>query len=150
MLSEKKLASELVTEFNYVLVMSKLHPLAEYENIKFSDLTPFIEIAHADPFVPSLSLAEVRKSELPDNVDRRIFVFERASQFELLSENCETFMWVSPVPDELLTRYGLVQKKCNENTKIYKDVLIYKNDYRLTELDRLFISELERSKSTYL
>lgn len=150
MLKEKKLYSELVTEFHYVLVMSKHHPLADKEKVSFSDLTPFIEIAHADPYVPSLSLSEVRKSELPDNIERRIFVFERASQFELLADNHETFMWVSPVPSELLDRYGLIQKRCEDNTKIYKDVLIYKSDYRLSKLDRLFISELARSKQEYL
>lgn len=150
MLESKKLYSELVTEFNYVLVMSKNHPLANVEHINFSDLSPYIEIAHADPYVPSLSLSEVRKTELPDNIDRRIFVFERASQFELLADNEETFMWVSPIPDELLARYGLVQKRCEDNKKIYRDVLIYRNDYRLTKLDRLFINELSKAKEKYL
>lgn len=150
MLEEKKLYSELVTEFNYVLVMSKHHPLAEKENVGFADLTPYVEIAHADPYVPSLSLAEVRKSELPDNVERRIFVFERASQFELLADNHETFMWVSPVPTELLDRYGLVQKICEDNKKLYRDVLIYRDDYKLTSLDRLFIEELTLAKKMYL
>ena len=150
MLSEKKLYSELVTEFNYRLVMSKHHPLAMKKDISFADLTPFIEIAHADPYVPSLSLSEVRKSELPDNVERRIFVFERASQFELLADNHETFMWVSPVPSELLERYGLVQLRCNDNTKLYRDVLIYREDYHLTKLDRLFIEELTQALKEYL
>ena len=149
MLSEKKLSSELLTEFNYRLVMSKEHPLAKKDDISFADLTPFIEIAHADPYVPSLSLSEVRKAELPDNIERRIFVFERASQFELLSDNHETFMWVSPVPSELLERYGLVQKRCADNQKIYRDVLIYREDYHLTKLDRLFIEELNKAIRQY-
>ena len=34
MLKEKKLYSELLTEFNYVLVMSEHHPLAKKENLK--------------------------------------------------------------------------------------------------------------------
>lgn len=150
MLKEKKLHFELLTEFNYVLVMSKHHPLAKKGKISFADLTPFIEIAHADPYVPSLSLAEVRKSELPDNIERRIFVFERASQFELLADNTETFMWVSPVPNELLERYGLIQKTCEENRKLYRDVLIYREDYRLSKLDKLFINELGAAANQYI
>ena len=47
----------------------------------------------------------VVKEELPDNIDRRIFIFERASQFDLLSENSDTFMWVSPIPSEMLEDY---------------------------------------------
>ena len=150
MLEEKGLAHELVTEFHYVLAMSREHPLAEKEEIAFADLQPYIEIAHADPYVPSVPLAMVKKEELPDDMDRRIFVFERASQFELLSQNHETFMWLSPVPQTLLDRYGLVERVCRENQKQYKDVLIYRKDYRLTELDRAFITELCRSKRQYL
>lgn len=150
MLEEKGLAHELVTEFHYVLAMSREHPLAEKEEIAFADLRPYIEIAHADPYVPSVPLAMVKKEELPDDMDRRIFVFERASQFELLSQNHETFMWLSPVPQTLLDRYGLVERVCRENQKQYKDVLIYRKDYRLTELDRAFITELCRSKRQYL
>lgn len=150
MLEEKGLAHELVTEFHYVLAMSREHPLAEKEEIAFADLRPYIEIAHADPYVPSVPLAMVKKEELPDDMDRRIFVFERASQFELLSQNHETFMWLSPVPQTLLDRYGLVERVCRENQKLYKDVLIYRKDYRLTELDRAFITELCRSKRQYL
>lgn len=148
-LLEKGLVGEVVTTFNYLLTMSKNSPLALIDKIKFRDLEPYIEVAHADPYVPSLSLAQVKKEELPDNIARRILVFERASQFEVLSENFETFMWVSPAPDKLLERYGLVQRQCEENKKIYKDVLIYRKDYKLSELDKLFISELTKSKKEY-
>ena len=150
MLEEKGLTYEMVTEFSYVLVMSAGSPLAARENITFDDLTAYIEIAHADPYVPSLPLAKVLKEEHPDNIDRRIFVFERASQFELLSQNPNTFMWVSPVPRDLLQRYGLVQRTCTENKKVYKDLLVYRKDYRLTELDRSFITALCEARRRHL
>lgn len=146
MLDSKNLTYELVTEFNYVLVMSESSTLAKIENIKYSDLEKHIEIAHADPFVPSLPFAEVKKEELPDNISRRIFVFERASQFELLSKNPETFMWVSPAPKDLLKRYGLIQRECGENTRLYKDLIIHRKDYQLSTLDDIFITELCKSK----
>lgn len=146
MLDSKNLTYELVTEFNYVLVMSENSTLAGIENIKYSDLERHIEIAHADPFVPSLPFAEVKKEELPDNISRRIFVFERASQFELLSKNPETFMWVSPAPKDLLKRYGLIQRECGENTRLYKDLIIHRKDYQLSTLDDIFITELCKSK----
>ena len=150
MLEEKGLSYELISEFTYVLLMSKENPLAKKDRISFDDLPPYIEIAHADPYVPSLPLSKVVKEELPDNVDRRIFVFERASQFDLLSENPETFMWVSPVSDKMLQRYGLVQKKCEDNKKVYKDVLIYREGYKLSRLDRQFITILCQTKRRYL
>lgn len=150
MLDEKDFRYELVTEFTYSLVMSADSPLANKEKITFEDLTDYIEIAHADPYVPSMPLAKVVKEELPDNVERRIFIFERASQFELLSSNAETFMWVSPVPQSLLSRYNLVQRKCEDNRKVYKDVLIYKKGYKLSALDKSFIAELYEAKRKYI
>lgn len=148
--AEKGLRSELIAEFRYVLVMSRKSPLAGFKEIHYDDLSPFIEIAHADPYVPSLSVAEVKRMELPDNIRRRIFVFERGSQFDLLDENPETFMWVSPLTEKVLQRYDLVQAVCQDNNKIYKDVLIYKNDYILSELDKQFITELCMAKRKYL
>ncbi len=150
MLEEKGLAYELVTEFTYSLVMNGQCPLAQKDEITFNDLADYIEIAHADPFVPSMPLSKVVKEELPDNIERRIFIFERASQFDLLSKNPETFMWVSSAPESLLSRYGLVQRKCAENQKVYKDVLIHKEGYKLTELDKHFITSLCEAKRKYI
>ena len=150
MLEEKGFTYELITEFTYKIIMSKDSPLAKLDTISSDDLVDYIEIAHADPYVPSMPISKVVKEELSDDIDRRIFVFERTSQFELLSRNLETFMWVSPIPQSLLERYDLVQKECIENRKIYKDLLIYKNGYKLSKLDRQFITELCESKRKYL
>ena len=143
---EKGLTAELVTEFSYELTFAETSPLAALDEIKLSDLSDLTEIAHADPYVPSLPFAEVKREELPDNVSRRIFVFERASQLELLSKNPETFMWVSPIPEDTLGRYGLICRKCPENRKVYKDVIVHRKDYRLSRLDCAFIEELCQAK----
>lgn len=149
MLEEKGFCYELVNEFTYSLVMSKDHPLAAKSEILYDDLAEYIEIAHADPYVPSMPVAKVIKEELPDKIERRIFIFERASQFDLLSLNPETFMWVSLTPESLLERYNLVVRKCVDNQKKYKDVLIYKNGYKLSKLDRQFMTELCAAKRKY-
>ena len=150
MFDEKGLNYEMVSEFRYVLLLHRESPLASLDEIRYTDLAGHIEIAHADPYVPSLSAAQVKKEELPDDINRRIFVFERASQFDLLSENPETFMWVSPIPEKTLRRYDLVQRSCADNQKKYKDVLIYKNDYKLTRTDSDFITSLCMTKRKYL
>jgi len=150
MLEEKGFQYELVTEFTYSLIMSANSDLAKKQRISFDDLANHIEIAHADPYVPSMPISKVIKEELPDNISRRIFIFERASQFDLLSINPETFMWVSPTPQKLLDRYNLVQRKCEDNKKVYKDILIYRNGYKLSRLDRQFITELCEARRKYL
>ena len=121
-------------------------PLAGKQSISFEDLSGLIEIAHADPYVPSMPLSKVMKEELPDNIDRRIFIYERGSQFDLLSRNPETFMWVSLVPRDIVDRYHLTERICIDNTKVYKDVLVYRNGYKLSQLDKQFITALCEAK----
>ncbi len=150
MLEEKGLSYELIAEFSYQLIMNTNSPLASMEKITFDDLSGYIEIAHTDSFVPSLPLAKVSKEELPDNINRRIFLYERAGQFDLLHENSETFMWVSPMPKRMLERYDLVMKECVDNKKVYKDVLVYRKGYKLTELDQHFITEVCKAKRRYI
>ncbi|MBR6039993.1 MAG: LysR family transcriptional regulator [Clostridia bacterium] len=150
MLEEKGLAYELVAEFTFVCILSRDNPLAAKEKITFDDLKPLIEIVHGDPYVPSLPISVVKRAELPDDIHRRIFLFERGGQFDLLVENPETFMWVSPIPQKLLDRYGLVQRVCVDNNKLYRDVLIHRKEYAMTELDRRFLAELIESKRKWL
>lgn len=146
MMDEKGLAYELVCEFTFKVLMSRQSPLAKLAELTTDDLQRHTEIAHADPYVPSIPLSEVKKEELPDVFGRRIFVYERASQFELLCKNPDTFMWVSEVPKDLLDRYGLMTVRCTDNSRIYKDLLIRREDYKLTKLDQLFIEQLITAK----
>lgn len=149
MLEEHGLAHEVVTRFHYVLLMSRRSPLCEKAEIRFDDLAPLIEIAHGDPYVPSMPTAQVLREEIPDNVARRIYVFERSAQFDLLSANHQTFMWVSPVPNRFLEGYDLVQRSSPDNRQVYRDVLIYPGNYRFSEMDLRFMQELEEVKSHY-
>lgn len=149
MLQEKKLKSEVIREFSYVAVMSNKNHLAKKEFIELTDLKDCIEIAHADPFVPSFPMTEARKAELSEFVDKHIFIFERGSQMELLKEVPDTFMWVSPMSPNLLSEYNLVVKQCPDNKKVYKDVLIYRDGYRFSALDELFIEKLNEVKNKY-
>ena len=150
MLEEKGLVGELVAEFSYVLIMSRDNPLASKETITYDDLSAYIEIAHADPYVPTLSMSKVFREELPDKIGQRIFVYERASQFDLLSENPKTFMWVSPASQQILDRYNLVQRVCEGNKKVYKDVLIYHKGYRLSKLDKDFVTALCEARRKFI
>lgn len=85
-LDSKGLAYELLNEFQYVLLVNEKSPLAELPEIHYSDLSDKIEIVHANPYVPSLPLAEIKKEELPE-VEKQIFIFERSIQFEMLAKN---------------------------------------------------------------
>ena len=50
----------------------------------------------------------------------------------------------------IIERFGLVQRKCPDNQRVYKDVLIRRKGYRLSKLDKKFVTELCESKRKYL
>lgn len=140
--TEKGLKSKKLFEFSSAVVMSASHPLADKTDLSIADLENCIEIAHDDYYIYSVPQTEVKKEELSDLIKKRIYVFERGSQFDLLCNVDNTFMFASPLPQKILDRYGLVQKKCINFEKVYNDVLIYKKNYQFSELDKLFLAEL--------
>ncbi len=149
LLREKDLKSELVWQFGYIAVMSKNHPLASKPVLTCADFADSIEILHSDNTVPSLPTLEAKRMENIENSNKRIYVFERGSQFELLSNIPGTFMWVSPIPQETLDRYGLIQRRVSDSDYRYKDMLVYQRSYHLSELDEMYIDEL-RAMITYI
>ena len=146
LIEEKNLTVHNSWEYDYVLIMSEESPLAKEAEITEEVLEKYIEILHGDNTVPNISSVYQKRGGGIIQHRRHIYVYERGSQFDLLCNNNKIFMWVSPIPDSLLERYNLVQKECVDNTKVYKDVLIYKNDYNMTKLDKIFISELIESR----
>lgn len=150
MFEEKHLNAEIITDFKYRLLMSENNPLANKKEIFCKDLKPYTEISHADPYVPSLPLMDVKKEELSGGADRHIYIFERGSQFRILQSVTDSFMWVSPVPESLYKKYDLIQRECKDNDKVYMDVMIYRSGYKLSELDSSFITEVCNAKRKYL
>lgn len=146
MFREKKLIYETVAEFSYLMLIRKDDPLVKKEIISSNDMRDYIEITHGDPYVPTMPLIDVRKAEISADIDKRIYVFERAAQFELLAGVPKTFMLVSPIPRHILERHGLITRECPNSAKMYKDVLVYRKDYKLSEIDKMFITEICNSK----
>lgn len=145
-LDEKEISSELVAEFTHKLIFSRENSLSQKENITFSDLSEHIRIVNSDPFVPTLSASKVKREELSDNSRQSIYISERGSQYDLLIKNNRTYIWSSPISEDTLEKFGLIQRDCDDNARVYKDILIYKNGYKFTDLDKNFITELCRSR----
>jgi len=145
-LEQKGLCIKEIAKFRYRLVVNKNSPLANKDTVKLSELADYIEITNADASIPSLPVLDVKSVDFSSETQKRIYVYERASQFDLISGNDLSFMWVSPVPQKNLDRYGLVEKKCDDVSILYKDVLIYRKDYILSDLDKQFVEELNKTK----
>jgi DNA-binding transcriptional LysR family regulator len=146
-LADKEICYDPIWEFEYLVLMSKHHPLASCEEVQYSKLSKFIEIAHGDTTVPYITVSETKKPNESSKAKKRIFVYERCSQFDLLTHIPTTYMWVSPIPEELLARYELVQRKCHVSNHKYKDLLIYPKGYKFSVLDKKFLDKLYESKN---
>lgn len=137
LLSEKELRSHQLWEFEPTLLMSKEHPLARQENIFEADLASSILLEHGDLIGPVM-----RQHLSAAEASRRIFLYERGSQFDLLETVPGTFIWVSPVPQEVLREHALVQRRCHRPPQPMRDAIIYPKGGELSELDKAFIGRL--------
>lgn len=142
LLHDKGLKMRELWGFKCLATVSKSSPLASNKEIELEQLHDLIQIAHGDPYVPSMPMAEVKRVELSGQSDKRILVFDRASRFELLSSLDNTYMWLPPIPADVLNKHGIVQISCKAYDKRYKEILIYKKDYRITGLASRFVEQL--------
>lgn len=147
---EKRLEHETIAEYNSVISVSRHHPLAARDAIRYEELLDCTEIAYPDSFVPNLAYSEVKQEELPDTIKKRIFVYERSTLYELLNGIQGAFAWSSPISQDLLDRHALVQIPCRDFRRTYRDVLIRRQVYRMSALDRRFADELHKAKERYL
>lgn len=146
-LKSKQLCYNPIWEFEYLVLMSEKNKLAVVPELSCDDLGQFTEIVDGDNTVPYLSSRESLKQVKASENTKKIYLYERCNQFDLLSRIPTTFMWVSPIPSEILKRYQLVQRKCNAPTQKYKDVLIYPKGYKFTSLEEKFIDKLFEIKN---
>ncbi|MGN0593800.1 MAG: LysR family transcriptional regulator [Hominimerdicola sp.] len=144
LIEEKNLKVHNSWEFDYVLITSENSSLVKEKEINEEILDKYVEILHGDNMVPNISTAYQKKNAEMNNHKRHIYVYERGCQFDILASCPDAFMWVSPMPKEILKRYKLVQRRCPNIKKTNKDVLIYQNSYRLSQADMLFLEELEK------
>jgi DNA-binding transcriptional LysR family regulator len=143
-LDEKGLKSDLLWEFEMLVLMSSRNPLSAIPRLTPEDLTPLTEIAHGDNLIPYRTSAS---SSLPKNNrdahKKKIYIYDRGIQFSLLCSLPETYMWGSPVPDNILSTFGLVQRKCPppppRSVSRYRDLLVFRKGYRFSDMDKDFI-----------
>lgn len=142
-LTQHRIGSEVIWEFRYLAMMSRRHPLAGNAVIVPEDLQPYIEIVHGDTIIPYLPAEAGANQHQPAPVSKKIRLYERCNQFEMLSHIPGSFMWGSPIPEEMLQRYGLIQRKCDFPDNSYKDLLIYPQGYHFSALEKRYIGVLK-------
>lgn len=107
LLHERDLQHHLLWEYEPLLLFSREHPLTRQESIYEADLASSTLLEHGDLLTPA---ARTAPREAASPAARRIFLYERGSQFDLLHSLPNAYIWVSPIPDDMLHRHHLVQQ----------------------------------------
>ena len=141
MLQQKKLRYRPIWTFDYMLLTSRQSALAALDEVHPENLKGYTELVHAD----------VNSAFLPEpagggDVGKRIYLYERGSQFDFLSNVPTTYMWVSPLPEKVLRQHELVQIPCPDNRYRYRDILIYHEDYPFTGYEEQFYNILLQTR----
>lgn len=125
LIEQSGLQSEVLGEFKMLLMMSESHPLADRQKIEYHELAGYPEIVHGDYLAPSLSFHKIRHGAELDSPLKRITVYDRGSQYDLLNHVPGSYLWTSPVPEDVLRRNSLVLRPCALSDVLNQDVLIY-------------------------
>lgn len=139
---ENGLQYEMLHEFDMVLLMQENHPLSQLADIPYHLLDGYIEIVHGDYQIPALKFQEIDKKAKLSQPSRKIYVYDRGSQFDLLDMVQGAYMWVSPIPFSLTSKHHLVQKPCKAAGHS-ADVMIYQERARLNGYEKEFIKLLK-------
>lgn len=144
MLEDNGLEWKPLLTFRYLLLLSTGHPLARQALIQKDALESYVEILHGDTALPRMQETDAEAGSGYTPGDRKVHVYDRGSQFDLLARVPGTYMWVSPMPIDLLERNGLVQRPCSDSPA-FNDLLIQPRGHQLNPMEQAFIAQLEQS-----
>ena len=149
-LAEKDLQYESVWRSDYVALMREDHPLAQRDDLTAEDFLSYVEVVFGDETVPYIRTSGAKTVSGSLQNKKRVLVYDRATQFDLLRANPHAYMWSSPLPGEVLRNNGLAQNHCAGIGK-FEDFLIYRSGYRFSRMDHAFVDNLyiQRNKVAY-
>lgn len=150
LLKLKNLQHRLILEFDYLLVTSKKSSIAEQHIRSYEQLEGCIEVTFGDKKLPNGEYIGMMENEGEEQRIRKIiYTYEKGSQFEILANVPNTYMWASPIPQPILDRYGLVQLRCGSFARYMKDVMIFKEEHVPKQAEKEFLDLLREKTREY-
>ena len=145
LLQLRNLEMQVFNEFDYLLLTSADGELAQKDFHTPGELSEGVEILHGDSRLPNGEYIEFYKEGREAyRPKKKIYIFERGSQFDILREVKNSYMWVSPMPENILERYHLVQKEVGFPRHKMRDALVYKKGYVINQREKEFLEHLKR------
>lgn len=122
-LMENNLDYEELMTFQMRVMVDKAHPLSAREKLNYEELDNYIEIRHGDYY----QLQNLDEFDFHKSLGNIIYVYDRASQFDILRCVKGSYMFVSPMPQRFLIKSGFQCIAC-ENASVHRDVLIFQRE----------------------
>ena len=139
-LKARNLVGRTVMEFPLQIVMNMNHPLAEYDDIPYEELSKYPEIIHGDDEPEMVRRASINQDYDDKRSQKRIFIYDRGTQISMLKTVKNAYMWVSPMSQSSLRYNDLVVRKCSYAKNLNRDMIIYRkaseNNALITECVR--------------
>ncbi len=136
----------ILSFFDQRAVINRKNPLSSLSEVTEDALSELTEITYIDEYVPAAIENKSSKISRSFSECNHIYVTRRLNSMELIRLNKEAYMWSAPMPKKFLDFFGLCQKKCSDNGRKYADVLIFRKNYKMTPLDKLFIECIHKIK----
>ncbi len=116
----------------YAPVVSARSKLASLDKVDKAMLKELTEISHRDSF------------SLTQQGDvRRIYTVDRLAQMQLLRDNPDIYLWCEQLPEGLLSDYNLKQLSCETSGNQYRNDLIYKPQYAISQIEQQYIRTMQ-------
>lgn len=142
-ISENYLNYKHLWNFEYSVLISKKHPLSNKNVVNKKDLINFIELSNRDLVISEFPFSKIERSNTMIESKNSINVYEKISQFDILSNVPTSYMYASPIPQEILDKFFLTQKKCILHNNNYNDIIIFKKGYKFNKNDKAFLETLK-------
>jgi hypothetical protein len=125
--------------------MSKDNPNANLETPSMKKLRDGVEIVCDDESVPYT--ASDRPINSAESMRRRIAACDRADQLELLAKVPGAYILTSPVTEDTLARYDLVQRKLYGDVPKMRDLIVSRKNKHYTDTEKQLINAVFESKN---
>ncbi len=145
LLDSKELAYEQITKFKVSPITSKKNNISEI--ISKEEFENLIEIRYGDSFALGITKREEREFD----GKKRIFVYDRASAFDLADSVPDSYMWMSDMHDSYLRRFDYKNFHVEGlSSRRYLDFLITKNVFSASLEERIFLDNVKLKKKSAL
>ena len=139
------LGSEQLWEFELLATFSKKHPLSDRTPLNADMLFPHVEVTLADETVPYIPAREENRADARE--DKCISVMNRMNVLEILSQVHSAYFWGAPVPEQMLSRYGLMQVPCAQEDSKCRDAVIYQKKHEFSTVEKHLINKLFEARN---